>query len=135
MEEKKTVRSPDPHRRHVRIWKLFWWPVRLIAWLKFGFVPVSERVKGPFLLVCNHNTDWDPLLVGSSFWDGQMYFVASEHIFRSPLLGQLIAWAQDPIPRQKGGSAASAVKAMLRHLKEGHNVALFPEGNQIGRAS
>ncbi|MBR6207503.1 MAG: 1-acyl-sn-glycerol-3-phosphate acyltransferase [Oscillospiraceae bacterium] len=130
MEEKKTVRSPDPHRRHVLIWKLFWWPVRLIAWLKFGFVPVSERVKGPFLLVCNHNTDWDPLLVGSSFWDGQMYFVASEHIFRSPLLGRLIAWAQDPIPRQKGGSAATAVKAMLRCLKAGHNVAVFPEGNR-----
>ena len=128
LEKNKAPR--DPHRRHEILWRIFWAPVRLIAWLKFGFVPVKARVKGPFLLVSNHNTNWDPLLVGCSFFREQMYFVASEHIFRSPLAGKLIAWAQDPIPRQKGGSAAATVKAMLRHLKEGHNVAVFPEGNR-----
>lgn len=131
MEEKTPQTRPsDPHRRHVFIWKLLQWPMRLIGWLKFGFIPTIERVEGPFLLVSNHNTNWDPILVSSSFPEGQMYFVASEHIFRSPIAGRLVAWAQDPIPRQKGGSAANTVKAMLRRLKAGYNVAVFPEGNR-----
>ena len=122
LEKNKAPR--DPHRRHEILWRIFWAPVRLIAWLKFGFVPVKARVKGPFLLVSNHNTNWDPLLVGCSFFREQMYFVASEHIFRSPLAGKLIAWAQDPIPRQKGGSAAATVKARIGNTTPGSTPSL-----------
>ncbi len=128
MEEKQNTEK-DLRRRHRIIWKLARPLARLICWLRLGFRGRQERVKGPFLLVSNHVTDWDPVLVGCSF-PQQFYFVASEHLFRSGLGGRFVAWAQAPIPRQKGGAAAGTVLAMMRHLKKGDSVAVFPEGNR-----
>ena len=79
--------------------------------------------------MCNHVTDWDPLLVGGAFRH-QMYFLASEHIMRLGFVSRLLDWLVHPIVRQKGGSAAGAVKEMLRALKSGCSVAFFPEGNR-----
>lgn len=124
-----TPQAGDHHRRHVFIWKLLLLPMRLLLRIRFNHTAQPADVKGPFLFVCNHCTDWDPMLAGSSF-SQQIYFVTSEHILRVRLAGALIRWLQDPIPRQKGGSAADTVMTMLRRLKKGYNVGLFPEGNR-----
>ena len=49
---------------------------------------------GPFLVLCNHNTDWDPLLLACAFPD-YMSYVASETIFRWRFAGKLIVWLMD----------------------------------------
>lgn len=103
--------------------------MRLLVRIRFNHTALPAEVNGPFLFVCNHCTDWDPMLSGCSFTQ-QIYFVTSEHILRVPVAGALIRWLQDPIPRQKGGSAADTVMAILRRLKKGYNVGLFPEGNR-----
>ena len=118
------------HRtRHRVIWAVFRPLVRLIVWLRFAYRSRSVSLKGPYIVVCNHVTDWDPLLVGSAF-RGQMYFLSSEHIMRLGFVSRLLDWLVHPIVRQKGGSAAGAVKEMLRALKNGCSVAFFPEGNR-----
>jgi len=128
LEEKHTAEK-DPHRRHQRIWKLLRPLMRLVCRLFLGYRSPLSGVKGPFVLLCNHVTDWDPILVGSGFTE-QMYFVSSEHLLRQKGVGRLIRWALDPIPRQKSGSAVGTVMAILRHLKKGESVAFFPEGNR-----
>ena len=127
--EEQHVQKADPRKRHVFLWKALRPLARFITWVKFGFRAVQSDVKGPFLLVSNHVTNWDPILAGCSFRE-QVYFVASEHILRAGLAGKFIAWAQDPIPRQKSGGAAGTVLAMMRRLRQGYNVAVFPEGNR-----
>ena len=119
----------DPHVRHQHIWTFARPLARAVAWLKFGYAAEPADVPGTFLLVSNHNTNWDPVLVGCSF-PQQMYFVASEHVLRAGLAGKLLNWLQAPIPRQKGGSAAATVMSMVRHLRRGMNVCVFPEGNR-----
>ena len=124
--------SEDPvkaRRRHVFLWKYTRFLTRFVTWLRFGFVGRQSDLKGPFLLVSNHNTNWDPILVHASFRE-QIYFVSSEHVLRSRVWGKFIRWAQDPIPRQKSGSAAGTVMAMLRRLRDGYSVCVFPEGNR-----
>jgi len=116
-------------KRHQLLWTLLRPLARLILKLKFNYTTGDHAPKGPFLLVCNHVTDWDPILVGAAFRT-QMYFVTSEHVLRQGFVSRFIRWAQAPIARQKGGSAAGTVKAMLRTLRDGHNVGLFPEGNR-----
>ena len=127
--EEKNAEAKDLHRRHQRIWSILRPVLRLITRLLLGYRAVPARVKGPYLVLCNHVTDWDPILAGCSFPE-QMYFVASEHLLRKKIVGPLIRWAQDPIPRQKSGSAVGTVMTILRHLKRGENVAFFPEGNR-----
>lgn len=119
----------EHHGRHVFVWKLLRPLVRLILFIRYRFSTGNYAPKGPYIVVCNHVTDWDPLLVGSAFRN-QMYFLASEHIMRQGFVSRVLETLVHPIVRQKGGSAAGAVKEMLRVLRAGCNVALFPEGNR-----
>lgn len=116
--------------RHKRVWRFF--NVLLGGWLKrkFNYSPELAGVEGPFLLLANHATDWDPLLVALSFPKTQMYFVASEHIFRWGLTWRLIDWLLHPISRLKGSTAADTVMTVMRRMKKGANVAIFAEGNR-----
>lgn len=117
------------HAHYKRQWALIHPLGELIARLFLRFRAKREKVPGPFLLLSNHLTDQDPILVGSAFRQ-QMYFVASEHIMRKGLISGLLEFLFSPITRQKGGNAASTVKGIIRTLRAGCNVALFPEGNR-----
>ena len=119
----------EHYTRHAVIWKLLRPLVRLILLIRYNYRCKSHAPEGPYVVVCNHVTDWDPLLVGAAFRN-QMYFLASEHIMRLGFVSRLLDWLVHPIVRQKGGSAAGAVMEMLRVTRAGHNVALFPEGNR-----
>ena len=116
-------------RRYRFIWRMLYPPVS--AWMrrKFRYDPEICREEGPFLVLCNHNTDWDPLILASAF-PTYMSFVASEHIFRWGLAGKLIVWLMAPIARLKGTTAGDTAMTMLRRLRKGVSVAMFAEGNR-----
>ena len=117
------------NRHYQRMWNLIRPLAVFLARIVYGFRAVKRDVEGPFLLVSNHVTDWDPILVGCGI-KKQMYFVASEHILRQGFISKLLWFIFAPIARQKGGNAAGTVKSILRVLRDGGNVALFPEGNR-----
>lgn len=116
-------------QRYRRIWRL----LRLVLspWIKRKFHYDMElcTAQGPFLVLANHNTDWDPLALGLAFPE-YMSFVASEHIFRWGLTSRLINYLLAPIARLKGTTAGDTAMTMLRRLKQGVNVAMFAEGNR-----
>lgn len=118
------------YKRHTFIYSLFTPLISLICQQKLGYKPLpSQKLpEEPFILICNHCTDWDPLLVCSSLHT-HMYFVASEHIFRWGRISDLILWFADPIPRVKGSSDMSTVRRIMKELHAGHNIGLFAEGN------
>ena len=78
---------------HLRRYRFLWRTFRplVAAWMKrkFRYDPEICTEAGPFLVLCNHNTDWDPLLLGSAFPE-YMSFVASEHIYRWGTAAKLI---------------------------------------------
>ncbi len=82
-----------------------------------------------YFVVANHNCDLDPALVALSF-PKQMFFVASEHVFRFRLGGWLLQRLFAPISRIKGATDASAAMDVIRTLRTGGNVCLFAEGNR-----
>lgn len=100
--------------------------------LKCAFGYTYDKAKNlpeSYIVLSNHTTDFDPMLVGVSF-TRPMYFVASEHIARWPVAGKLLTWLFNPIYRKKGASAASTVMEILRHTRKGHNVCMFAEGSR-----
>ena len=119
----------DLQKRHQRIWKLL--HILLSGWLKrkFNFTAEIARLEGPCLVIPNHVTAWDPLLVALSFPDNQMYFVASEHIFRWGIVSTLIQWLVSPISRRKGASGADTVMTCIRRIRKGASICLFAEGD------
>lgn len=88
------------------------------------------QIDGPALIVPNHGCAWDPLLVAMSLRDQHAYFVASEHLFRLGPVSRIIESLVAPIPRRKASTGTDTVKACLRHLRAGHSVCLFAEGEQ-----
>ena len=120
----------DPYRRHVRIFRALAVLVRPVLRVTFNLSAEQLQAEGPFLLVSNHVTGWDPLLVGVCLGGRQAYFVASEHIFRLGLLTKVLNRLLAPIPRRKASTGMDTVKACLRHLHAGRNVCLFAEGEQ-----
>ncbi|MCL1906230.1 MAG: 1-acyl-sn-glycerol-3-phosphate acyltransferase [Clostridiales bacterium] len=95
-----------------------------------GYSCVKEKgPPGPAIIIANHNTDLDPVLVALGF-SRHIYFLASEHAFRKNLLVRLIFRLCAVISINKTHSDSTAVKEMLRRLKAGYNVCLFAEGNR-----
>lgn len=116
--------------RHKRIWTVLRFLLKpfFIFIFKFKFEK-APNLKEPYLVLSNHNSDLDPALMAFSF-PKQMYFVASEHVYRRGLISKLLYWAFKPIAKMKGSSDAVTVMQTIRMLRSGKNVCLFPEGNR-----
>ena len=114
-------------KRHRIIYALLRPLVAVFLWFRFGYTfKKARRLPDNYIVLSNHLTDYDPVLVGVSF--KQMYFVASEHIARWKHAFKFLKFGFDPILRYKGALASGAVVEMLRHVRKGHNVCMFAEG-------
>lgn len=98
-----------------------------LTW-KFNYSFESVKpLKHPAIILPNHVTNWDPLLVGLAF--PQMYFVASDHLFRLGLVSKIIQYLVAPIPRIKSAADRQTVANIFKLIRKGHNICIFPEGN------
>lgn len=115
---------------HRLFFVIFRFPVYLFVRIKLNFHRhIPKKIEGPFIVMANHNTDYDPILVCTGMRQ-HMYAVASEHIFRRGFATKVLRLLLDPIARAKGSTATSTVIEMLRRLKKGQNILLFAEGNK-----
>ena len=127
---KEKRREERKYKRHIRLWNAIIVIVRPFLKRIYNYeYEVIPPINGPYLVVSNHNTDLDPALVGLAF-KKQMYFVASEHVYRAGIYGKLLKYVFEPIAKIKGSSDTLTVMKMIRYLRTGKNVALFPEGNR-----
>lgn len=96
--------------------------------LNYSF-ELGPKVEGPCLILSNHVTDFDPILVGLSFPE-HMYYVAGENVMRMGFLSRLVSRYASVIQRVKGTTDAEAALQILRTLRKGRNVCMFAEGNR-----
>jgi 1-acyl-sn-glycerol-3-phosphate acyltransferase len=113
---------------------------RIYYCLLFPFFSLFYRTKaihrdripdGPALICANHSAYSDIILLaiglgGKNF----LRFVAKKELTRIPLFGYLIKKA-GVIGVDRGNSDIAAIKAMIKALKDGYKVALFPEGTRL----
>ena len=86
-------------------------------------------VGEPFILLSNHTTEDDMLFTALASRQ-PMSFVCGEHLLRNRLYGKLLRSLVNPIPLPKGGESFGAVREILKRLKAGENVCMFPEGKR-----
>ena len=117
-----------------RIWyRLLQLICRLIAVLVFRFRVGGRHhlpESGGVLLLCNHQSHLDPVLVGIGC-NRRLNYLARETLFNFPQLGWLIR-SLDAIPIDRDGLGMSGLKETLRRLKRGEIVLVFPEGTRSG---
>ena len=119
----------DDHERHQKLWQFFQhFRFFIIRAFRLDYEPI--RAEGPILLVANHATACDSLLIAIALGKKQVYFVGSDHVTRQGAVGRFIQWCFGPIPRRKGSSALLTVRDCLRHFRAGHSICIFAEGEQ-----
>ena len=132
MEKSAELKNKDAkvQRRHQRIWTFLWHvaPPFFKHMYSYSYDKAPE-IDGSYLVLSNHVCELDPILVGFSF-PRQMYFVASEHVYRKGFVSKLLFWAFEPIAKIKGSSDTLTVMKSIRKLRSGYNVCIFAEGNR-----
>ena len=103
--------------------------IRLFVKMKYNTTVFKYKLeKGPHVILSNHLTILDPLILSSSF-SRPVYFMASEDLSSSKY-GKLITFFFNPIYKAKSKSDLAAVKDCLRVVKSGGTICIFPEGNR-----
>ena len=107
--------------------------IRSIAWLLTRLVcrfHMSGRENvpesGPLLIVANHLSWFDPLLLGQ-ITSRQVWFFAKEEVFHWPVMGWLCK-VTGQIPVHRGVGDRAALEQALLYLHEGRVLVFFPEG-------
>jgi 1-acyl-sn-glycerol-3-phosphate acyltransferase len=83
--------------------------------------------RGPALLLANHQSFFDPSIVGSAT-RRHLCFLARKTLFRG-LFGRLIR-RLNAVPVDQEGVAKEGLKMILEQLKAGQAVLVFPEGER-----
>jgi len=125
---------PTPYYKPPSKWM---WYAFLRRWVWMGAIVVFryrafgvERVPadGPLLLCSNHQSHFDPPLIGGPI-PRQLHYLAREDLFHLPGFNWLIR-SLDAIPIDREGLGLSGIKQTLRLLKSGEAVVVFPEGTR-----
>ena len=88
------------------------------------------RMKGPLVIVGNHPSFLDPIIMALSVYGRKINFVAGAFLFRDQFIGPLFAKG-GCIPKVQFRSDSRAVKAMLTVLKNKGTLGIFPEGTRF----
>ena len=130
----------DFHRRAPGMarWKmLFFWT--LVEVFLYYLGPMVYRLRlegrenvpetGPLIYVCNHQSHFDPPLVGVLVADRPCAFLARASLFKFRPFGWFIR-TLNAIPLHRGQSSGGALRAAVAELEAGRCVLLFPEGTR-----
>jgi len=82
---------------------------------------------GPVLFVANHQSFFDPIIVGLGAHRRQFFALARSGLFDNRLLGWLIR-SLNAIPVEQGSGDTRAMRACVNVLKQGQALLVFPEG-------
>jgi 1-acyl-sn-glycerol-3-phosphate acyltransferase len=115
------------------------WTTVVVAWLKLC-CGVRYQVKGlenaasmqqAFVVLSKHQSAWETLFLQSLFWPSST--VLKQELLKIPFFGWgLRALYPIAIDRSNPRGALKQVKTLgIKHLSEGFNIILFPEGTRI----
>ena len=84
---------------------------------------------GPVIVVGNHTSNWDPMVLGNAVRRRRVRFMAKEILFKIPVVGFLVkAWGA--IPLKRGHNDRDAIEKALAVLKNGDVFGIFIEGTR-----
>ncbi len=111
-------------------YKIVHWAARLFfkAFFRLKVYGLEHFRPGAGILASNHTSNYDPPALSSSCPE-EVHFLAKESLFRVPILRGIIR-ALNSHPVSGTSTDAGTFREVIRLLKEGNKVILFPEGTR-----
>ena len=112
----------------------------LVRWFCWIVLKVYNRMrvlglkdvdpKRQYIVVCNHCSNLDPVVIGGTF-PTRLRYLAKSELFQCPGFSHLLlALGAIPVKKQDSQSAGATLKAFLSLLEDGESVLIFPEGGR-----
>ncbi|MDR1628835.1 MAG: 1-acyl-sn-glycerol-3-phosphate acyltransferase [Oscillospiraceae bacterium] len=86
-----------------------------------------KDLKPPFVVLCNHQGYYDWVYAAKALMPNKVRFVVSRYQFLNPKTGPILQ-KMGAIPKSQFTSDASAVKEIIRTVKRGGIVGIYPSG-------
>jgi 1-acyl-sn-glycerol-3-phosphate acyltransferase len=106
-------------------------PTLILAWLLFDLKVYGRRhvpKAGGVLIVCNHQSNLDPVLVAVRL-DRPLNYIAKSQLFHRRFVRWLLR-SLNAFPVRQGTGDVGAVRETIRRLQEGHIINIYPEGRR-----
>ena len=113
------------------VYNIFYNLAKLLARMIFSMRVIHpERLveSGPLLIAVNHSSFFDPPLAGICSRRG-VFYLARKTLLKWPFFGPLFP-AMNVIPVERDGNDMSALREVIKKVKDGNAVLLFPEGTR-----
>lgn len=116
-----------------RLWHRAFYRCACIGWRLVLACGARARIEGdenlprggPYILVCNHISHFDPPTLAAMLWRKHAWVVALD-MYAHPVAACFFRGIES-IPVDRRGADRGAVKAILKRLRRGEPVGLFPE--------
>ncbi len=96
------------------------------AFFRYQVVGREKLIQsGPLLIASNHESFLDPPLVGVA-WDDEVHYLARKTLFKGPTKWLYPRW--NAIPVDQEAPDMSSLKKIIKILRSGQQVVVFPEG-------
>lgn len=132
-EEKKQTQLSQPKEKKAIIYTL---GLPLVSGLFRTFLPVKyhglehiSSLDAPFILMGNHTTMLDPVIMAVAAPKEQIRFVGKKELWKC----KPFAWFANhlrAIPVDRHNTDMEAMRACMRVVREGHVLGIFPEGTR-----
>ncbi|MBA3469674.1 MAG: 1-acyl-sn-glycerol-3-phosphate acyltransferase [Herpetosiphonaceae bacterium] len=94
------------------------------------YVEGREHIpEGPFIIVSNHVSNWDPVALGIAFSARQVRALGKQELFELPILGRIAYWTGG-IPIRRGEADREALSRCKAALRAGDPLIILPEGTR-----
>ena len=113
------------------VYNIFYNLAKLLARMFFSMRVVHpERMveSGPLIIAVNHSSFFDPPLAGICSRRG-VYYLARNTLLKWPFFGPLFP-AMNVIPVERDGNDMTALREVIKKVKAGNGIVLFPEGTR-----
>jgi 1-acyl-sn-glycerol-3-phosphate acyltransferase len=117
-----------------KLWLLYWfgyWVFALIYLFGYSYRAFGRRrwpMTGPLLIIANHESFWDPPIVGVAV-GRRVAYMARKTLWNN----RAMAWFMNTVgtfPVDQEGIGLDGIKMALKKLQQGEAVVVFPEGTR-----
>jgi 1-acyl-sn-glycerol-3-phosphate acyltransferase len=105
------------------------WPILYVLYRLHARGRENLPSTGGYVLACNHVSSFDPWPLGLPLWPKRfLRFMAKSELYWFPM--RLVLNGAGAFPVRRGQADIEAIGTAVRLAREGHVIAMFPEGTR-----